>query len=151
MLPDARVAIMWAAFAKPEDFPNLGHEAIDDEHENIARLMNELHDAIHHRVALSEQRRLHHELETYVRVNNRSEEQMMETDSYPNRESHHKAHEAMYRKLYEYEKVLQAGREDASLQGLHALRELLIRHIAQEDSRVASWHRIHNISADSPD
>jgi len=142
---------MWAAFAKPEDFPDLGHAAMDDEHENIIRLMNELHDAIFRRSALTDQQRLLHELETYIRVNNRSEEEMMEKDLYPNRETHHKSHESMYKKVYEYGKTLQAGRSDASLNGLHALREILVRHIAQEDSRVASWHRIHSIGGNSLD
>ena len=142
---------MWVAFANTEDFPNLGHQALDDEHHNIVRLLNELHAAILQRSAITEQRRLLHQLEAYVRVNNRSEEEMMDADLYPSREIHHKAHEAMYRKLSEYAKVLQAGREDESLHGLHAIRELFIHHVSHEDSRVANWHRIRNISDNSPD
>ncbi len=142
---------MWAAFVSCDDFPNLGHEALDDEHKSIVRLMNELHDAILRKATVAEQRRLLHELESYVRVNCRSEEEMMLTDLYPARDQHRKAHDGLYRALYDYQKVLQLGQEAASLQGLRAMRDHFIRHISQDDTRVASWHRISSISSDSPD
>lgn len=142
---------MWAAFVSGGDFPSLGHEALDEEHEQIGRLLNELHDAILQRRELGDQRFLLHQLEVYVRINCREEEQMMEHDDYPNRRAHQRAHEAFYRKLHDFEKVLLARKGEGVLDELRAFRHILLEHIKNEDLRIAEWHRVQNISPNSPD
>jgi hemerythrin len=142
---------MWAAFVSGEDFPNLGQEALDDEHEQIARLMNELHDAVVQRRAVPDLRFLLHQLEVYVRINCRGEEQMMEHDDFPNRSAHQKAHEAFYRKLHDLEKVLLSKKGEGFIEELRTFRTILLHHVTQEDSRIANWHRVQSISPDSPD
>jgi hemerythrin len=142
---------VWAAFVSGEDFPNLGHEALDEEHRNIVRLLNDLHDAILQNQPIANQRFLLHQLESYLRVKCRSEEEMMQNDSYPHLENHRKAHEGLYRNLYEFQKVLSNSKVDDSLNGVRRIRDLLLQHVLHEDSRIASWHRIQNISPDAAD
>lgn len=142
---------MWAAFIHSEDFPNLGHAAMDEEHARIAQLMNELHAAIQTNRPPGEQRYLLHQLEVYLRINNRGEEEMMEQDEFPSREAHRRTHQGLYRKLHEFERTLIAADAAASLAELRLIRNILLQHVAEEDLRIASWHRVHTISPDSPD
>jgi hemerythrin-like metal-binding protein len=144
------MASMWATFVG-NDFPNLGFAALDDEHQQISGLLNELHDAILQSVPVSERRFLLHQFEVYLRMNCRGEEQMMEHDRYPHTLIHRHSHEELYRKLHNFDRILiEAGREDA-IQELRSIRQVLVEHVGEEDARIANWHRVHGISPDSPD
>lgn len=142
---------MWAAFKQGEDFPDLGHAALDEEHEQISRLLNELQNAIQQRVPPRDQRFLLHQFEVYLRVNCREEEEMMEHDNYPNLKGHRAEHENLYRKLHEFERDLINGKQEESAEHLRNIRYSLLHHVRHEDSRIASWHRVQSISPDSPD
>lgn len=150
LLPESGAPV-WTAFLNPEDFPNLGHAALDDEHAQIARLTSNLHDAMLQNLPTTEQRFLLHELEVNLRVNCRSEEEMMESDRYPNRHAHIKSHELLYAKLHNLDRILIMHNTKAALEALIAVRELLLKHVKQEDHLVARWHRVQHISPDSPD
>jgi hemerythrin-like metal-binding protein len=103
------------------------------------------------RRAVPDLRFLLHQLEVYIRINCRGEEQMMERDDFPNRRAHQQAHEAFYRKLHELEKVLLTQKGESIMDELRAFRKILLQHVTHEDSRIASWHRVQCISPDSPD
>jgi hemerythrin len=142
---------MWAEFISGEDFPNLGYAALDQEHQQIAILMNNLHNAILQCLPVSEQRFLLHELEVYLRINCRAEEQMMEQDGFPNTLGHKQAHLALIHKLHHFEETVLLQNPAAILEELRFIRQMILQHVQQEDTRIANWHRIQNISPDSPD
>jgi hemerythrin-like metal-binding protein len=142
---------MWSAFISEDDLPSLGYAALDEEHGRIVQLMNELWESVLGRKPLAEQRFLLHELEVYLRINCRSEEQLMEHDAYPHTHVHEEAHRSLYRRLHDLERILILQRLEPALQEIRDVRQSLLRHMSEEDMRVARWHRIHNISSDSPD
>jgi hemerythrin len=142
---------MWAEFITGEDFPTLGYAALDDEHLQIARLMNKLHDAILQCLPVGEQRFILHELEVYFRINCREEEQMMDQDNFPNVRLHKQLHAELIQKLHHFEGTVLSENPSLMLEELRFIRHTLLHHIKQEDTRIADWHRIQNISPDSPD
>jgi hemerythrin len=144
-------ARMWNAFLSESDLPNLGYAALEDEHSRIVQVMNELWEAVLARKPISEQRFLLHEFEVYLRINCRSEEELMEHDSYPHARLHTEAHYTMYRRLHDLERILLLQKLEPALQEIREVREILLRHMSEEDMRVARWHHVHNISPDSPD
>ena len=142
---------MWSAFISETDLPNLGYSALDDEHDRIVQLMNQLWEAVLAKKPLSEQRFLLHEFEVYLRINCRSEEELMEHDHYPHTHLHTESHHTMYRRLHDLERILLSQRLESSLQEIREVRQILLRHMSEDDVRVARWHRVHNISSDCPD
>ena len=142
---------MWSAFLSENDLPSLGHAALDEEHERIVQLMNDLWEAILAKKPLAEQRFILHEFEVYLRINCRSEEELMVHDGYPHTRTHTESHHTMYRRLHELERILLTGRMESALQEIREVRHELLRHMSEEDMRVARWHRVQHISPDSPD
>ena len=134
---------MWVNSTGADDFPSLGHAALDEEHQQIARLLDGLRDAIARGAERSDQRYLLHELEVYVRINCRGEEEMMA--------GHRQDHAELFRKLHSLEGVLLSASTNTALRELQTFRHAFLNHIQHEDARVASWHRIQSISPDSPD
>jgi hemerythrin-like metal-binding protein len=142
---------VWSASRTAKDFPDLGNVALDEEHEAMMRHIDDLRDAIAQRLPPSDQRFLLHELEVDLRNNCQSEEQMMQHDGFPDEQAHRQSHQALYRTLHRLEGVLLGGEIKATLEELRVVRETVENHILQEDARIANWHRVQNISPNSPD
>ncbi len=142
---------MWFVSGTAKDFPDLGNAALDEEHETMMRHIDELRDAIAQHLPPADQRFLLHELEVDLRNNCQNEELMMQHDGFPDEQTHRQAHGALYRILYRLEGVLLGGDVAATLEELRVVRETIQNHILQEDARIAHWHRVQNISPDSPD
>ena len=117
----------------------------------MMRHIDELRDAIAQRLPPIDQRFLLHELEVDLRNNCQSEEQMMQHDGFPDEQAHRQSHQALYRTLHRLEGVLLGGEIKATLEELRVVRETVENHILQEDARIANWHRVQNISPNSPD
>jgi hemerythrin len=142
---------MWAKVLTADDFPDLGHGAIDEEHRLILRHIGELRDALAQKLPPGDQRFLLHEFEMDPRNNCRDEEEVMVLDGFPEYQFHRQAHEALYRMLHRLESVVISGHLKAALEELRAIREVVEHHILHDDSRIAKWHRLKNISPDAPD
>jgi hemerythrin-like metal-binding protein len=142
---------MWSASRTGGDFPDLGNVALDEEHEAMMRHIDELRDAVAQALPPGDQRFLLHEFEVDLRNNCHSEEEMMQHDGFPEEQAHRQAHQALYRALHRLEWVLLGGEVEAAFEELRVIRETVQNHISQDDARIANWHRLQNISPDSPD
>jgi hemerythrin len=116
-----------------EDY-GLGLDLIDDQHQRLFSLMNQVWEALYSLVEDSAEATssLILELEHYARAHFDEEEAFMQETGYPRLESHRKAHEAFISRIHAEKDALLAGNR-VSLDLLLFLRDWLISHVLVAD------------------
>lgn len=126
-----------------------GNELIDMEHERILEEANALLDACQAGNARNHLTETADFLEDYVAVHFTDEENLQTEYDYPDYPGHKKFHE-WYKK--ELKKNLAAAKTESNvfqvLGSINHIMEILIKHIATEDSRLAKWVREKSGSAE---
>jgi hemerythrin len=89
---------MWLSIFNPENAPELGETALDEEHRLIEKFLDRLHAAILMRQSTSDQRLLLHEALSFLRINSSHEEELMMRDLFPHIEEHKVAHQRLFQR-----------------------------------------------------
>lgn len=123
-----------------KDVPELGEQALDDEHRTIARFLSDLQAAITTGKPISEQRLLLHEALSFLRVNCMHEEELMRREKYPNLAIHSRAHERLYTRILWLDDALTRFTPAGAQEALSAISADLFHHIENDDRGVVNWH-----------
>jgi hemerythrin-like metal-binding protein len=132
---------MWLSIFNPENAPELGEAALDEEHRLIEKYLDRLHAAILMRQSTSDQRLLLHEALSFLRINCSHEEELMMRDLFPHVEEHKGAHQRLFHRGESLDYVLATATCSRSLEVLDDVSNELLQHINQDDRDVVMWHR----------
>ena len=119
-----------------------GIEIIDEEHRELFRIINEVHDVISNDLLsdkYDEIARLLEDLRTYTKIHFKDEEQYMESIHYKGLEAQKTAHEIFVSRLDDMDlNEIDANQQDALEEIMAFLTEWLINHILYMDRKIAS-------------
>ena len=116
-----------------EDWYNLGIEAFDAEHREIARLQNGLYDALQAGRPQTELRGLLSAVLAAMHAHCEREEQMLMEAGYAKLDLHKRQHAAFFAQVDEYMAEVDAGYLMISIKLVRFLRDWLVNHIEIAD------------------
>ncbi len=131
---------MWINFFGSGDYPTIGIVALDYEHQRIAAAFSRLFDAITAQKPLTDLKEASEGLRIFFSKNCREEEAMMLHDQFPFSEEHKMQHEKLQQQLKEFQAWIGTVDSARLLQQLCDIKNEIIRHISEEDSKLAKWH-----------
>ncbi|WP_018608497.1 bacteriohemerythrin [Uliginosibacterium gangwonense] len=132
---------------KWSDDYTVGVAEIDEQHKELVRLLNDLHQAIHERHGSDASRKILNELAEYTRVHFAVEESLMRITHYPDFENHKKIHEALIQQVVELQNKLDSGTAKISFELLHFLKQWLMHHIVESDKLFGAFFTHSKASA----
>ncbi len=115
-----------------------GIEKIDQQHQQLIRLINELHRAMKLRKGAREAGRILDELVEYTNYHFGFEEELFKRYNYPNRTEHEKAHRDLVAKVTEFKNQFQEGTAGLSMDLMQFLTSWLKGHIMKTDMAYTS-------------
>jgi hemerythrin-like metal-binding protein len=136
-MPSGHKVIQWS------DSYRIGLAEIDDQHQSLIDLMNELWTAITTNAPPEYCRRILSRLELYTIEHFGAEEIMMRTIDYPDFFAHQGAHRQFVGRLQAEIRRLDAG-ESLTLDILHFLKDWLVNHILVNDRDYAAFFAAKN-------
>ncbi len=126
---------------------SVGVEAIDNDHKNLLKTINEINDAIAEERAVETIGEIFERLERYVVEHFEREERMMEQAGFVELEEHIRQHQRFVDKVpYFREKLLTASSMDVSMEVSLFLSNWLMNHILMEDLSYAQALYEHGLS-----
>jgi len=134
-----RGGIMTTVLFQWEDDYSVGIEEIDEQHKELVRLLNNLHQAIHEHHGSDASRKILNELAEYTHIHFTVEESLMRVSSYPDFEIHKKIHEALIQQVQELQTKLDAGGVKISFELMHFLKNWLMHHINESDKQFGKY------------
>lgn len=118
---------------------SVGIQAIDDEHQKLLMLINNLQTAVLYPTGESFERQALSELVDYTKYHFEREEKLMLDNGYPDYEPHKRQHEEMIAKVGEYMASYEKDRESTIDDLTNFLKSWLINHIAGTDQKYSSF------------
>jgi hemerythrin len=125
------------------DAYRIGLTEIDDQHQALVDLINDLWAAIASNAPPEQSGKILERLEHYTITHFAAEETMMRTIGYPDFDSHQSAHRNFVARLQEQKLRHQRG-EKLGLDILHFLRDWLVNHILVNDKAYATFYADQN-------
>jgi len=117
----------------------IGFKQIDDQHQELVRMIGELSDAIKMSQDKAMIERLLSGLINYTASHFSMEERMMQIHAYPEKIAHTKEHEDLKNTVIDLQNKFKAGKSTVSLQTIHFLNDWLTGHILKTDKRLAAF------------
>jgi len=132
--------------AKWDDSYKTGHKIVDTQHQELFRMVNELHDAI---VANKSKQILQPTLEKlakYTIEHFRSEETLMTEVKYPAINPHKRKHDELTKQVKELIEKYQTGKAVLSMTLSNFLADWLRHHIKEDDMALIKYVQAHPLS-----
>ena len=117
----------------------LGIELIDQQHQVLFRLIDQLAKAIQNETSESDLRAIFDKLREYTLTHFAAEEHLMRQHAYPADKEHHENHRALEHSLLQLEVRAKNGEPLVSLQAMNFLRQWLYHHIDDVDRQFANY------------
>ena len=111
----------------------IGNDLIDNEHEELFRLINNFHShwlEAHDRQTIT---RLLNQLVAYAEMHFRDEELTMQSVAYPGLEQHQQAHEAMVEMIFKLQQSYEDGSLRLEMDTMKFIKAWLLEHILEVD------------------
>lgn len=126
------------AFMEFDDRFKVGYPAIDQQHGELFRAVNGLHDAMREGKARQQLGEVLSFLREYTVQHFSMEEGLMQKSNYPGYQDHKRLHDELTRQVVDLEAKQQAGSITLSLSVMNFLKDWLVQHISKEDMRLAA-------------
>ena len=136
---------MWLSIFNPENAPELGEAALDEEHRLIENFLDRLRAVILMRQSTSDQRLLVHEALSFLRRNCSHEEELMMRDLFPHVEEHKVAHQRLFERWGALDQALVTATYSRSLEVLNDVSDELLQHAV---ANCGTEQRFDRINAD---
>lgn len=111
----------------------IGNDLIDNEHEELFRLINNFHSRwqeAHDRQTIT---RLLNQLVAYAEMHFRDEELTMQATDYPGLERHRQAHETMVETIFKLQQSYEEGSLRLEMDTMKFIKAWLLEHILEVD------------------
>jgi len=113
---------------------------VDQQHQKLIDIINELHDAMLQRHSREKLPKILQALTDYTLIHFRTEEELMQRYNYKHKASHHDEHENFVKKVLEWKAQLEKN-YTISIEIVHYLKEWLNEHILATDKDMATFLR----------
>ena len=117
----------------------LGVDIIDQQHQVLFRLIDQLAKAIQNDTSEAELKPIFDKLHEYTLTHFATEEQLMAQHGFPADQDHHANHRALEHSLAQLVSRAEHGEPLVSLQAMNFLRQWLYHHIDDVDRRLAEF------------
>lgn len=118
---------------------SVGIQSIDEQHQKLVALINELHAAMLERKAKTVMAHIFDELIEYTKFHFALEEQLFAEHGYPEEHSHVDGHHRLTQKVIELRQEFDEGNTGVVLEVMRFLRDWLGDHIVGTDKRYAPF------------
>jgi hemerythrin-like metal-binding protein len=118
---------------------NIGVEALDEEHQDLFNGLREIESAIAENAAQETTRAILRKIAESTRVHFGEEEAQMQAGQYPGLALHAANHQRLMEKLLAFAARYWAGGQKIDRHALNFLRDWLLYHIQNDDTRYGSW------------
>lgn len=119
----------------------VGDPMIDQDHQNLFKLINEFHDTFHRHKTRQELLQVLNNLVAYAEEHFQREEFTMAAHGYPQLEEHQQLHEQLYDRIYALNELLLDDQRPAEDETIAFLKNWLTDHILQHDFAFAAFVR----------
>ena len=118
---------------------SVGIPSIDGQHQNLFKIARELHDAMSKGHGRQASGLLLDRLVQYTTVHFAHEERLMQQHRYPAYPAHKAEHDALTKKVIDFQKEFEQGRVSLTVELLHFLKGWLEHHIKESDQRYSPF------------
>jgi hemerythrin-like metal-binding protein len=125
---------------------SVGVAGVDAQHQNLFALARELHEAMAAGQGKAALEKLLGRLIRYTASHFADEERLMRAADYPGLETHQAEHQALTRKVLDFQADFAAGRVNLSVQLLQFLRTWLDQHIRHSDLAYAPYLKARKVA-----
>jgi hemerythrin len=126
-------------FVEWKDSYSVGIDSIDQQHQRLLNLINQLQTAVDYSTGEQFEREALDELVDYTKTHFIYEEGLMRDNDYPDFESHKAQHEKMFNKVHEVLAEYEKDHDTAMSNAAEYLRSWLINHINGTDKEYSSY------------
>lgn len=117
----------------------VGFKQIDDQHQELVRLIGVLSDAIKTNRSKEALEKLLSDLINYTVNHFSAEERLMRMHAYPENSAHTKEHEDLKKTVIDLQNKFKEGKSAVSLETILFLNDWLSHHILKTDKRLAAF------------
>ena len=125
----------------------IGFKQIDDQHQELVRLIGVLSDAIKTNRSKEVLEKLLGDLINYTVSHFSTEERLMRTYAYPENSAHTKEHGDLAKTVVDLQKRLKDGKATVTLETILFLNDWLSQHILKTDKRLSAFLNAKGIKA----
>jgi hemerythrin len=112
---------------------------IDDQHKQLFKLLNDLHDAMIVGKSKEILDDIFAQLVAYTQYHFTAEEKLMRTNGYPALNEHLKFHDQFTTEVLRFQRDVKTGKIGMSIQIRDYLKDWLIKHVMGEDQKYAPF------------
>ena len=117
----------------------VGYTKVDDQHQELVKIINRLADAMSTGKGKDELGKVLHFLAEYTVTHFKTEEDLMLANAYPEFPIHKKIHEDLVAQVTELVGKFDSGKPVLTVQVLNFLQDWLIKHMQGEDKKLAGF------------
>jgi hemerythrin-like metal-binding protein len=141
--------------AQVQDIPDLmpwgdklkiGIDQIDEQHKELVKMVNELHQAMKMKMGAREAGQILTRLADYTVYHFKNEEDLFEQHKYADREAHKVYHDKLVAQVVEFKKEFDGGRAALSMDLMEFLTDWLRDHIMKTDKAYAPFFKEKGIN-----
>lgn len=125
---------------------NIGVQEVDEQHQVLVSLLNQLHEAIREHRGKAASREILDRLAEYTRTHFLLEESLMRLTHYPGFEVHKQQHEDLIKQVQDLQHKLDHENVAITFELLHFLKNWLTQHINDSDKRFGSFFQTAGLS-----
>lgn len=115
----------------------LGNEQIDEQHQKLVAIINDLHAAMAARLGQEKLGMILTKLADYTSFHFRTEEELFDQIDYPDAQGHCRAHKEFVDQINDYQMAFDAGQLMLSMKIMGFLKDWLVAHIQGIDRQFA--------------
>ncbi|QLC50877.1 hemerythrin family protein [Methanolobus zinderi] len=112
---------------------------IDEQHKNLVRMINELHDAMLNAKSKEVALGIINEMAEYTQYHFSTEEKYMVQYKYPEYAAHKKEHDKFIQQVGDFKKDYESGKAGLSFDLLNFLKNWLVNHIQESDKKYSPF------------
>jgi hemerythrin len=129
-----------------DDSMSVNVQEIDQQHKQLVKLINELHDAMRERKTKDTLGKIIQGLIDYTGSHFATEEKYFDAFGYPEADAHKATHQEFVAKVMVFQTGFTEGRLLLSLDVMNFLREWLVDHIMGDDHRYGPFFNEHGLT-----
>ena len=127
--------VMTSQFIKWKKEYNTGISIIDEQHQRLVEMINELYDSFMKKEHKDKVKDIIKEMSAYTYKHFKTEERFFDMYGYSGKEDHVQEHQKFMKKVCEFQEMLVENKTSLTFKVLSFLQEWLLRHIGESDQK----------------